>query len=775
VKTCPLFLIYTSVFLLALPSAKAGGLMDTLVFGNRDSEQQHQVQCDACDVIKGGLDEPARRLLPSKTESWEGGHISFLLNVDPDKPTYVTIRLWGSDTNSNRLILFCEGKQIGYRHLGDVDLLDFGSDSDAPGYNGRFFYNTSPLPVSMTKGRTNLHFEVRSIGRIWPYGTAFAQYQKPMTEPTRGLYRLYTHTDAFFVPPADEKQGKVPGDPPVRKEPGPEVLDQLKLRINHEINGLLAADKPLTQMQMQFLARAYHVKWSAAWHNQRMIEKVIDGLDHIYVAYRQNPRLAESDPATPNPDWFGLGPSGDVVRLLIGPLTPHLDEDINDGVGGKVKRRDGFSAMLQASRDWHRRHRRLYTNQSMITDLYIYLANRGIAVLEPAKALTEPDVRHYLYESVGLQPWLGSDTDNGPAKPVGDNYYQLTDKGLTKELGFVGYYGEVLDWVTQIYDATRPDPGQPGDKTIASQLEKIAHTRAVFRYPMLDADGNRAMRAETIIGWRDAHYPGEVTYGERVSWDGSALYAVAATLDPEAVGYAQQMFSDNQFFKSVEDRMKDKSLRVTAELLEVPDQYELLKAQPPSSHRVPMTAGRPDFVWADEEDGVVALKHGDEMLYASLYWRARNAINFLARTHYIVPRFDRIAVSWEKTEFEPSGLTFTRPDWVNFGFGGGGLRYPGDLHSALAGEELPIAKIPEGVRFRPGDENVYAGKGSFYTLRYGPFLIGMNMTKDKTYELSPPAGVRKAQELVSGKRVVLRAPLKVAPRSTIVLCLEKET
>jgi len=34
---------------------------------------------------------------------------------------------------------------------------------------------------------------------------------------------------------------------------------------------------------------------------------------------------------------------------------------------------------------------------------------------------------------------------------------------------------------------------------------------------------------------------------------------------------------------------------------------------------------------------VVALKHGDDILYASLYWRARSAINHLARVHYIMP------------------------------------------------------------------------------------------------------------------------------------------
>jgi len=103
----------------------------------------------------------------------------------------------------------------------------------------------------------------------------------------------------------------------------------------------------------------------------------------------------------------------------------------------------------------------------------------------------------------------------------------------------------------------------------------------------------------------------------------------------------------------------------------------------------------------------------------------------------------------------------------------GGERYPGDWQSAEAGEQLPIAKIPDGVRFHPGDDNVFAGKGQFYTLRYGAWLIGMNLTTDKTFALPPPAGFREARELVSGQTVKLDAPLPVAPRSTGILWLQK--
>ena len=82
-------------------------------------------------------------------------------------------------------------------------------------------------------------------------------------------------------------------------------------------------------------------------------------------------------------------------------------------------------------------------------------------------------------------------------------------------------------------------------------------------------------------------------------------------------------------------------------------------------------------------------------------------------------------------------------------------RYPADLHAAHAGEKLPIAKIPDGVTFRPGDESVYGGRGSFYSLRYGPYLIGMNCMADKNCSLATPADVDRATDLVSGQSFTL--------------------
>lgn len=752
-------------------------ILDTLTFGDAAAEQAHQLTAQNSDTISGGLGESARRLLPLAPVNWEGGRMAFTIKVDPVQPNYFTIKLWGDDVSENRLLLFIDGKQVGYKHLGDVDQLDTGSVE--PAYNGRFFYSTTPLPLAMTQGKTELHCEIRSIGRIWSYGTNFEQYQKNLEAPTRGIYRVYTHTGAYFVPPAAEKQGTAPTQAPVRTAPGPEVLDQLKERVNREITARLNDSKPLSQMQMQLLAKAYIIPWTAAYQKPQVIARVSQSLDAIFAAYRKDPRLAEAEPSTWNPDWFGLGVSGQVLMLLADQLRPTLDEQIDDGAGNRISRRAAYSEMLVATRDWHRRHRRLYTNQTMINDLYgIYLANRGLEVVDPGQALSRPEVMRYLYESLALEPWRDSDPggDGAPETGgrnwgVGDNYYQLTAKGLTKELGYVGTYGEVLDWVNDIYNATRPAPGQPGDPKVKAQLIKIASARAAMRYPALDAEGNRVMRLEQVIGWRDAHYPGEIVYGQRQTRDASSLQTAFNTQDPSEIGYAQQMLADNQFFSTVATQLKEGGLRVTIGLLETPEQYEFIKAQPATGRRLPMSWDQPDHIFTDEEDGVVALKRGNELLYVSLYWRARHGINNLARVHYVTPSYDRIAVVRQETQFEPSGEFYTRPDWTNFGFANGGLKYPVELHSAHAGEMLPIAKIPAGVTFKPGDESVYAGKGSFYTLRYGPYLIGMNLTTDKTFELATPAGTKAVPELVSGKSVVLGAPLKVVPRSTVVLYL----
>ena len=302
---------------------------------------------------------------------------------------------------------------------------------------------------------------MRAASRFYGYGTYFAQYQKPMAGPSRGFSRAYTHTTTAFVPSQDEAQGSEPALPPIRKEPGPEVLDEVKDRVNHTIAGMLTKKTPLTQAEAWFLSKAYYVKWTPAYRNAAIVEKVTQALDVLYCAYRQDPEIVHGEKSIYNSSWFGLGPAAQSVVLLSEPMAAFLDHEIEGAPG--IARRAGWSQMFLASRDWHRENRRQYTNQTMISDTYgLYLCNRAVAALDPKRALPEEQVLHYLYQSAGIEPWVGSEKKGQPLKPLGDHYYQLTSMGLTKELGFVGYYGEVT------FELVQNQPHEPSGGRRAS-------------------------------------------------------------------------------------------------------------------------------------------------------------------------------------------------------------------------------------------------------------------------------------------------------------------
>lgn len=751
--------IYFLVCFITLQGFAQTKLLDEVVFGNASSEKKHHLSAVAGEVVKGGLNESARLLLPTG-EPVEGGNLTFRMKVDPEERNYFTVRFWGSDSgNSNILILFCEGKQIGYRHLGDYDMLDIANE-EAP-FPGRFTYTTLPIPLDMTQGKKEIELSIRSTGSIYRYGGTFETYQRPMVKPTKALYKGYTHTGGYFIPPKNEKQGKKPQHVPVRTGPGEEVLELVKNHVNDELKKMLAKETP-TQDELWVLSTAYNTKWTNVYQDDAVIRKVIDGADRFFGRFEADPQSAHKD------SWATTGP----LCLALYRFIPEVNKLLDATMANGKTRRQNWSELFAACVDYAKTHRRQYTNQSMIVDLHLYSVNRMLSIVDPEKALPAFQTLKYLYESMGIVPWLGSETPNGPAKPLNDDYYQLTEKGLTKELGFVGGYGEIMNWMTHIYEIT----GEKGlsdsrDPLIRAQLLKMFKARSYFRYPALDNNGFRAMRAEAVIGWRDhGSYPAEVLYGEKSkSRESTPLMSTIATLDADAIAFAQQMMDDNQFFALVKEKMKDQTLQSTQMLLRVPDEYEAIKKQPRVEKKLPMSEGMPDLLFSDEEIGVVALKNGEEILYASLYWRAHYAVNFMARVHYITPEIERVATLFEDVKFTDSGQTYKRPARINYAFSDRANYYP-EIESAHTGEELPIAKIPEGIRFRPGQENVYAGKGDFYTLRYGKYLIGMNCTKDRTFDLEVP----KAKQVLDFpvRKQINESIVRVEPMTTVVLIVE---
>jgi hypothetical protein len=765
-----------------VPVCHAAPPVDVLRFGDPASESAHGLSAETSSTGSGALGQPFRAFLPLGANDWRGGSASFTLKVKGKKQNYLSVRMWGGDVSGNQATLYCDGKQLGYRQLSDIDILDQGSKY--PVAPGRFHYVTHVLPRQLTDGKRQIDCKLRVTGPVWRYGGEFARFQKPMTEASRGFYGLIVHTDKMVPRSGDDGLAPMAETRPAQSAA---MLEKVRKRVDDTVLAIWALKRPANQLEISFMAKTFATPWSKGYQSPDNLKAIMAGIDGLWETYQKNPEIAYYDKATPNEGWFGFGLVGEALKITGAQLQKQLDAEVALAGGGKISRRKALERMFADSLDWNKRHRRLYTNQSMIKDLYgIWYNNEGLIALASPQAQAREALLPFFYESVGLLPWSGSVNERGEptyaaaeadAKfSVPKDYMQTTRTGLTKELGYVGGYGEVLDWVSAIYEATRPAPGLAGDARIRDQLVKIAQARAYFRYPHWDHDGYRAMRLESAIGWRDVYAPSDIMYAQKPSWDASPLQAAVATGDPKLLGYAQQMIADNQFFPSIGHMMEAPSLRATIGMIDTINEYEQVKALPAQGFKLPMTAGQPDFVFADEEDGVVALKHGGDILYASLYWRANYGISGMGRVHYVNGDTDRVAtVLLDRQEYQPSGLHYVRPDNPHINGTRFSIPYPEDGPVWTAGQRQPVAKLPDGSKYLPGEDNAYAGRADFYQLTYGRYLIAMNNSKVRRFDIGLPQGAKAGKDLVSGTQLSSRrARLTLAPGTTAVIFLDRD-
>ena len=310
----------------------------------------------------------------------------------------------------------------------------------------------------------------------------------------------------------------------------------------------------------------------------------------------------------------------------------------------------------------------------------------------------------YLHEAAGLVPWLGSEKDGVPTRPLGDHYFQLTAKGLTKELGFVGYYGEVLDWMTAMYDATPPGDGsarRPGANPGATRqgrqgARRVPPSGARRRRQPRHARGNRSSAGATRVTIR-------ATSPTRNARRGTP----PPSLPPPPrwtrrwSSYAQQMFADNQFFATVADQLKTRppgcaqtaGIRADRWRLRTPAQAAAVRQRPPADDARPAgfrLGGR-----GGRRAGRQARRRKSVRL-AVLAGALRGQFPGARALHHSARgphcrRARRRTIRAERPVLVPAGLGRT---WAS---AAAACRYPGDLHSAVRGRaSCPSPKFPTG-------------------------------------------------------------------------------
>jgi hypothetical protein len=746
--------------------------VDMITFGNPISEAAHHLSAWDSGVINGGLGQSARVLLPQHPYRIYGGNLKFVMRCNPDRTNYITVKYWGNDRGEHRgrLLLYCDGLQVGYRFMSDYGEISGAENAGSEGltnsrpFPNRFFYVTEPLPRRLTRGRHHVHLEIQAIGYDWMYATNFKSYQHRLFRTSRGIYRAYISTNPYFVPPPGDAQGAAQPPPPVRPAPGPRILTEVKYHVNQYLEDILHNHSMLGPQALEMLACAYHVKWCYAWHSPLVINRFIRDVDAMADGHGN---LSEA-----NVTWRLYGPVGRAIARLYPELHQYMNESIPVKGGEMEPRRIAWAALLAHTIKYLERHERYYTNQAMIVNYNIYSANMGLENIAPKLALPESRARWFLYEAIGLVPWHGDRIDGRWQWPFGRHYYLVTTKGLSRELGYVAMYGETIThFLWQMAKAT-------GDPVIEKQLVKMVHARGYFMEPGVDHNGYRAMRLEGVIGWRHDLYPEEVCYGDRDSGGlGMQCASLLGEKAPDLLGWAQQCLADNQYFQSLRPMLYQNDPATIKQLLRVPAQYAAVVKLPKTHILLPMTPGQPNFAWADPQDGVVVVKHNHCRLYASLYYRALDGINRLARIHYTTPTMDRLVRVYEKVKFTPSGKYFVRPDdidQVQFH----GFVPPGNkIKMAYAGQKLPIPKLPRGYimtrgHYGPypnGRYGPYLGRAAFYRLQFGHYLIGMNTTRRRTFVMHLPARPYRAVNLLNNTRVHAGEAIRLGPRQTVVL------
>ncbi|MEU5107617.1 fibronectin type III domain-containing protein [Streptomyces sp. NPDC021354] len=529
--------------------------------------------------------------------------------------------------------------------------------------------------------------------------------------------------------------------------------------------------------------------------------------------------------------------------------------------GGRLTRRAAWGRVLKANFDYARSRLSYIYNQVLYCYEGAWEAHEGLRVIGSKFYEGRARSHRIAGECLGFDPFLGEEVLVGPdgqdldlfhslfyhdttarwtedyiryvikglatskldkdgnvvrRLPLGRHYTTMTERGHTRENGYVANYGEATNYLPQWFHRTW---GHKGDEELNDRILELSlrnlHARSYARHTDLDNDLKRFMRMEMVIDERNANYPGFPGYVLRQS-EGKIMlyvslahhieehperYAGSAWADTrkyarEAVGFAQQQLADHQYFNTFSSVTGQNKYD-----LRLGETYGYLKDQKPTGIVHPHTdfasytsaelsalaVRRGDyerFAWVDVDCMFVSLRDGDTHLFGQLNERQRGFARN-GRLHVRRPDHDRLVQLNTDAVFRYRDY-WARMDNIDVDFMEDQQTGDSAAPQALAGEIAPVTYQPGvGTVHRENFEadHAYSGYPDLLTARYGRYFFVFNTTRgvygnERSFTVDLPADHTGSTvtDLVSGRELrIVKGAVRIGPKSGLVLRLSSDT
>ncbi len=177
--------------------SESDDVLDYVILGNDESEAAHNADVGKSVKGYGGLGDTYRQLYPGDDKIW------VTMKVDPERMNYITVKLWGSESENKEIQNLMVNDEYGTLQAKyGTNWPVWDNLYSQPESRNSYFYATYRLPMAMTHGRTEVRLQIYHGGDANAYS---ANGMNEAKEYSRQLYKFVTHTDLRYKKMADDK------------------------------------------------------------------------------------------------------------------------------------------------------------------------------------------------------------------------------------------------------------------------------------------------------------------------------------------------------------------------------------------------------------------------------------------------------------------------------------------------------------------------------------------------------------------------------------------